>query len=98
MKKFIVHAWNYIFNHEISPLRHIPDVAIRHYIFQVLGFIWAVSFSVAVGSYTIFAASAIGHVFLIGAAAITVATYSTATIRPQLFVSGLGRRRDGEHE
>lgn len=98
MRQLIVNAWNFIFNHEISPLRHIPDVAVRHYVLQALGFMWAVSSSVALGSYTIFAASVIGHAFLIGAAAITVATYTAATLKPDLFKTGSGRRRDGEHE
>jgi hypothetical protein len=61
MRQFIVNIWNFIFNAEVSPLRHIQDVAIRHYVFQALGFMWAVSFAVAIGSYTILAASIIGH-------------------------------------
>lgn len=95
---YIVYAWNFIFNHEVSPLRHIPDVAIRHYVLQTLGIMWAVSFSIAIGSYTFLAASVIGHAVLIGALAITVATLSTAAAKPQLFVRRLGRRNDGEHE
>lgn len=98
IRKFVVYAWNYVFNHEISPLRNIPDVAVRHYILQVLGLMWAVCFSIAIGSYTVFAASVIGHTVLLAAAAITVATYSTAAMRPKVFWSGLGRRIDGEHE
>ena len=98
MRQFIVNLWNFIFNAEVSPLRHIPDVGIRHYVLQALGVMWAVSFSVAMGSYTIFAASIIGHTFLIGAAAITVATYTAAASKPELFIRGSGRRGDGEHE
>ena len=98
MRKLIVNAWNFIFNAEVSPLRHIPDVAIRHYVLQALGFMWAVSFAIAIGSYTILAASIIGHTFLIGAAAITVATYTAAATKPKLFIHGSGRRNDGEHE
>jgi len=85
-QKIVVHSWNFLFNHEISPLRHIPDVAIRHYILQILGFMWAISFSIAIGSYTFMTVSIIGHTVLIAAAAITVATWSTATIKPKLFV------------
>jgi len=85
-QKVVVHSWNFLFNHEVSPLRHIPDVAIRHYILQILGFMWAISFSIAIGSYTFMAVSIIGHTVLIAAAAITVATWSTATIKPKLFV------------
>lgn len=98
MRKMIVFAWDYVFNHEVSPLRHIPDVATRHMILQLLGWMWAVAFSLAIGSYTILAASLVGHAFLIGAAAITVATYTTAEMNPQVFASGRGRRRDGEHQ
>ncbi len=44
-----------------------------------------------------FAVSVIGHAVLIGAAAITVATYGAAAKRPTLFLTGFGRRLDGEH-
>jgi hypothetical protein len=86
IRKLVVHSWDFLFNHEVSPLRHIPDVAVRHYILQILGFMWAISFSIAIGSYTFMAVSIIGHTVLIAAAAITVATWSTATIKPKLFV------------
>lgn len=96
--RLIVFVWDYLFNHEVSPVRHITDVAIRHYVLQALGFMWAVSFCVAIGSYTFLAASVIGHAVLIGALAITVATYTAATVKPGLFKASSGRRPDGEHE
>jgi hypothetical protein len=98
MRQQIVYGWNFIFNAEVSPLRHIPDVAIRHYALQALGFMWAVSLAVAVGSYTVLAVSIVGHVVLIGAAAITVATYTVAATKPTLFMRGSSRQGDGEHE
>lgn len=98
MKKLIKHAWDFIFNHSVSPLRHIPDLSTRHYVLQTLGFMWAVAFSLAIGSYTFFAFNLLGHVVLIGAAAITIATYGTATMRPRTFALAAGRRIDGEHE
>ena len=85
-RKLVIYSWNFIFNHEVSPLRHIPDAAVRHYILQLLGIMWAISFSLAIGNYVFMAASIIGHAILIGAAAVTVATWTTATIKPQLFV------------
>ena len=88
IRKLVVHGWNFIFNHEVSPVRNIPDVAIRHYILQALGLMWAVAFAVAVGSYTFLAVSVIGHTVLIAAAAITVATWTAATKKPDLFVRG----------
>lgn len=97
-QKTIVYAWNFLFNHEVSPVRNIPDVAMRHYLLQALGFMWAVSFSIAIGSYTFMAASIVGHAVMIAAAAITVATLTTAAKKPEVFARRLGRGPDGEHE
>ena len=97
MQKTIVYAWGFLFDHEVSPLRHIPHVNTRHMVLQLLGWMWALAFSIAVGSYTVFAVSVVGHAALIGAAAITVATFSAAAKRPSLFNAGFGRRPDGEH-
>ncbi|MGM0584950.1 MAG: hypothetical protein ACQEUZ_09905 [Pseudomonadota bacterium] len=95
---YVVYAWNFLFNHNVSPLRNIPDVGTRHYALQALGMMWAVSFSIAIGSYTFLAASVLGHSVLIAAFAITVATLTAAAKKPQLFVRGSARRSDGEHE
>ncbi len=92
IRKLVIHSWNFLFNHEVSPLRHIPDVAVRHYILQLLGFMWAISFSIAIGSYTFMAVSIIGHTVLIAAAAITVASWTTASLKPELFVSKVKRQ------
>ncbi|MGE5203172.1 MAG: hypothetical protein ACM3O6_14020 [Acidobacteriota bacterium] len=98
VRKFVVYCWNFVFNHEVSPLRNIPDVAIRHYVLQALGFMWAVAFAVATGSYTFLAVSVIGHTVLIGAAAITVATWTAATVKPEFFVRGSTRQEQGSHK
>jgi hypothetical protein len=98
VKTFIIYAWNFVFDYNVSPLRHIPDVSVRHYVLQVLGLMWAVSFSVAIGSYSFLAASILGHAVLIAAAAVTVATFTVAAKRPKLFMRGAGRRSDGEHD
>jgi hypothetical protein len=94
----IVFAWNFVFDHEVSPLRNIPSIAMRHYVLQALGLMWAIAFGLAIGSYTFLTASVIGHTLLIGAAAITVATWTAASLKPSLFNRGSGRRSDGEHE
>ena len=98
LKTFTIHAWNFVFNHNVSPLRHIPDVSVRHYVLQILGLMWAISFSIAIGSYTFLAASILGHSILIAAAAVTAATFTVAVKRPKMFLRGAGRRFDGEHE
>ena len=92
VKKLVVLCWDFVFNHEVSPLRNIPDVAIRHYVLQALGLMWAATFAVAAGSYTFLAVSVIGHTVLIAAAAITVATWTAATAKPELFVYGSTRQ------
>jgi hypothetical protein len=88
IRTLAVYTWGFVFNHEVSPLRHIPDVAIRHYVLQALGLMWAVAFAVAAGSYTFLAVSVIGHTVLIAAAAMTVTTWTAATAKPELFVRG----------
>ena len=92
VRKFVLFCWSFVFNHEVSPLRHIPDVAIRHYVLQALGLMWAIAFAAAAGSYTFLAVSMIGHAILIAAAAITVATWTAATEKPELFVRGSNRQ------
>ena len=92
IRKFVVYSWNFVFNHEVSPLRHIPDVAIRHYVLQALGLMWAVSFAVATGSYALLPVSVLGHAVLIAAAAVTVATWTVAAVKPELFVRGSTRQ------
>ena len=92
MRDAIVFIWNYVFDHEVSPLRHIPSFGVRHLVFQLLGWMWAIAFSVAIGSYTVLAASLLGHAVLIGALAITVTTYTAAAMRPQMFLIRAVRR------
>ena len=96
LRKLVVYCWNFVFNHEVSPLRHISDVAVRHYILQALGMMWAIGFALAVGSYTFLAVSVIGHTILIACAAITVATWTAATTKPELFGSTVRRKQDSE--
>ena len=87
MRSTITYIWNFVFDHERSPLRHIPEFGVRHMVFQLLGWMWALAFSLAIGSYTFLAVSMVGHAVLIGAVAITVATYTAAAKRPQMFLS-----------
>jgi len=95
IRKIIVFSWNFVFDHEVSPLRHIHDIAIRHYVLQALGLMWAVSFAVATASYTFLAASVIGHSVLIAAAAVTTATWTAATAKPELFLGAARKHQAG---
>lgn len=98
MRDFIVSCWKFIFDHEYSPLRHIPDLGTRHMVFQLLAWMWASVFGISVGSYLIFGVTLLAHALVIAAAAITVATYSTAAVRPIALVRALGRQPNGEHD
>ena len=98
MRRIIFSGWNFIFNSNVSPLRHIPDVATRHYVLQALGLMWAVSFAIAIGSYTMLAASVLGHAVLIGAAAITAATYTAAASKPNLFTKSSSNSDEGDKQ
>ncbi|MEO7551914.1 MAG: hypothetical protein ABIT09_12330 [Croceibacterium sp.] len=91
MTKLIVFLWDYLFDHEVSPLRNIPNLGVRHLVLQMLGWMWSIAFSIAISSYTLMAFSLVGHIALFGAAAITVATYTSAAKRPQTFMSLAGR-------
>jgi hypothetical protein len=91
MRKTITFAWNYVFDHEVSPLRHIPDFTVRHMVLQVLGWMWAIAFLIAIGSYTFLAMSLAGHAVLVGAAAVTVATYIAAAKQPRAFLTFVRR-------
>ena len=85
VRKIVVLCWGFVFDHKVSPLRNIPNVAMRHHVLQVLGLMWAVAFAVAAGSYTFLAVSVIGHTVLFAAAAITVTTWTAASVKPDLF-------------
>ena len=93
MRKFIYDSWQSVMNHDINPLRHIPDTNTRHMVMQVLAWMWCIVFSMWLGSYWVFGISAIAHVALIAAIAVTVGTFETARRRPDLFKL----RTDGYH-
>ena len=86
MRQFIYNSWNGVMDYKHNPLRHIPDLQVRHMVMQVLAFMWALAFSLFImDNLTIFGISAIGHVALIAAVVITVGTFKVAEKRPYMF-------------
>ena len=83
-------------NAEINPLRHIPDTNTRHMVLQVLAWMWCIVFSMWVGSFWIMGASMIAHVLILGAIAVTVATFETAKRKPTFFLR-LEKGTNGYH-
>ena len=97
MRTFIVNSWNHVMNHELNPLRHIPDLQTRHVVMQFLAWMWCIIFSMSLGSITVFGVSAVAHALLIAGIVVTFGTFETAKRKPQYF-GGLGRANGGEHE
>ena len=77
MREFIYDSWNGIMDAERNPLKHIPDTNVRHMVMQVLAWMWCITFAMLIGSWTVFAISAVAHVFLIAAIVITVTLSTT---------------------
>jgi hypothetical protein len=78
MKSFIKDSWSTIMIVDKSPLGNIPDLMVRHLVFQILAWMWCIIFSMMVGSWIVFGFSAIAHVLFISGVFITLATYRTA--------------------
>lgn len=97
VRTFIVNGWNLVMDDKRNPLSNIPDLQVRHLVMQVLAWMWCIVFAFIVGSWTAFGVSAVMHVVLLAAIAITVGTFETARRNPQYF-GGLGRGNGGEHE
>ena len=61
-----------------TPLKNIPNLMVRHMIFQILAWMWCIIFSVAVGSFLVFGISLIAHVLIISGIVITYSTFTVA--------------------
>ena len=99
--KYVHDSWNYIFDHEKSPLKNIPDIGVRHMVLQMLAYMWVVAFAIFIGSLNGIVWSLLGHIALIVAVTVTAATYKVAESKPDTLLrmaGSLGRSSDGEHE
>ena len=78
VKRFMNDNWNGIMIENNTPLKHIPNLMVRHMIFQILAWMWCIIFSAALGSFLVFGISLIAHVLLIAGITITVSTFQVA--------------------
>ena len=86
MRTWIIDCWDTVMDHERNPLRHIPDLHVRHMIMQVLAFLWSAVFAIGIAdSILAFGISAMAHVLLLGVTVITVATFKMAETNPGFF-------------
>ena len=90
--KYIYDIWESIMNHDRNPLKNIPHTNTRHMIMQVLAWMWCIAFSSYFSSMWIFGITAIAHIIILAAIAVTVATFETARRKPDFFL-----RSDGYH-
>ncbi len=90
MRQTVFNSWNSIMDAEVNPLRHIPDLQVRHLVLQVLAWMWCITFAMMVGSWTVFGISAVAHVLLLAAIAVTVGTFETARKNPSFFLKNNG--------
>ena len=86
MRKFVYDSWNSVMDADKNPLRHIPDLQVRHMVLQVLAWMWCVVFSLYIGSFWFMGASMLGHAVLLAAIVVTVGTFETAKRKPDFFV------------
>ena len=75
MRQFIVECWDSVMNHDFNPLKHIPDLQVRHMVLQILAWMWCIAFSLYVGSWYVMGVTFATHFLLIAAIAITIATF-----------------------
>ena len=85
VRTFIVNGWNAVMDHNMNPLRNIPDLNTRHMVMQVLAWMWCIVFSSYFGSMWMFGITAIAHVIVLAAIAVTVGTFAVAKNNPSLF-------------
>jgi len=90
MREWVYNCWNSVMDDQRNPLSAIPDFGTRHMIMQVLAWMWCITFAIIVGSWSAFGISAVAHIVLLGAIAITVATFETAKRRPESFSFSAG--------
>ena len=86
MREFIYDSWNGVMNAKHNPLRHIQDLQVRHFVLQVLAWMWCIMFSLWMGSMWVFGISTIAHATILAAITITVATFETAKRKPDIFL------------
>ena len=103
MRQFIYETWNSVMNMNVNPLRHIPDLQVRHVTLQILAWMWCIIFSMYIGSWFVMGITMVAHALFLAGVVFTIATFEAAKNNPQIFL----RARDniinsrgvgGEHE
>ena len=67
MRQFIVECWDGVMNLDFNPLKHIPDLQVRHMVLQILAWLWCIMFSLYFGSWVVMGITFAAHFLLIAA-------------------------------
>ena len=81
MIKFVHDSWEGVMNMDKNPLRHIPDLQVRHLTIQLLAWMWCITFSLYFGSFVVFGYTAAAHFIFILAIVITVGVFKASEKR-----------------
>ena len=86
MRKFVVDCWNAVMDHNLNPLRNIPDLQVRHMVMQILAFMWSAIFALQSANVMLnFTISSIAHIVFVAGVVITVGTFKVAEKQPWRF-------------
>ena len=86
MREFVYNSWEGVMNADVNPLRHIPDLQVRHMVLQVLAWMWCIVFSMYMGSLWVMGATMIAQAIILAAIVVTVATFQVAKSNPGFFL------------
>ena len=92
MRQFIVECWDSVMNHDFNPLKHIPDLQVRHMVLQILAWMWCIIFSMYIGSWFVMGITMVAHALFLAGIVLTVATFEAAKSNPAFFL-----KKDGYH-
>ena len=90
MNTYVINCWNGVMNHKVNPLRHIPDLQVRHMVLQVLAWMWCIIFSMYIGSWFVMGLSMVAHALILAGIVMTVGTFETARQNPTFFIRNNG--------
>ena len=77
MQQQLVLTWNAIMDHRFNPLKNVPFAA-RHYLMQVLAWMWSMIFSLSFLSIYAFGYVWVSHLLIIGGVFITISIFKRA--------------------
>lgn len=82
MKQQILMTWDAVMDHQYNPLRNAP-MAARHYLMQVLAWMWSMIFSLSFLSIYAFGYVWVSHLLVVGGVFVTISIFKRAAANEQ---------------